>query len=480
MFYTPPKLVECLLTMCEEAGVDWRTARILDPACGGGAFLIGLARRMARALDGVPPALALHSIGARLRGFDLDPFGSWLAQVMVGLALEPMTRATGRRLPELAETRDSLDLTFADAESFDLVVGNPPYGRTRLTPARRSRFARSVYGHANLYGIFTDAALYWTKRGGIIGYVTPTSMLSGLYYKALRQLLGTGAPPISVSFVSEREGVFADVLQETMLATYRKGGLPVAGKVGFIEVAPDGEAVSRRAGSFALPTAPASPWLLPRTAQQSRLTRRLRSMPHRLADYGYGVSTGPLVWNRHKGQFRDEPSIGSIPVIWAEAVAANGAFRWRSERRNHAKWFLPMLPKDKWLIVTSPCVLVQRTTAKEQPRRLIATELPAKFIREHNGVAVENHLNMVRTNAPNPSVPAAVIAAFLNSATADAAFRCLNGSVAVSAFELEELPFPGPAAIARLSDLVAAGAPAAKIDAFIEAAYGAHNAAAAP
>ena len=40
--------------------------------------------------------------------------------------------------------------------------------------------------------------------------------------------------------------------------------------------------------------------------------------------------------------------------------------------------------------------LVQRTTAKEQNRRLIAAELPASFIKKHGAVVVENHVNMVR------------------------------------------------------------------------------------
>ena len=155
----------------------------------------------------------------------------------------------------LAEIRDSLDLDADEAESRDLVIGNPPYGGSRYR-RNGATIRGSVYGHANLYGVFTDAALYWVKRGAVVGFVTPTSMLSGLYYKALRALLAAEAPPLSVNFVSERDGVFADVLQETMLATYRKGGVPVAGKVGFIDVAGD-KIVSRRAGRFSLPARPA-------------------------------------------------------------------------------------------------------------------------------------------------------------------------------------------------------------------------------
>ena len=36
-YYTPPALCERLLDMATEAGTDWATARVLDPACGGGA-----------------------------------------------------------------------------------------------------------------------------------------------------------------------------------------------------------------------------------------------------------------------------------------------------------------------------------------------------------------------------------------------------------------------------------------------------------
>jgi len=194
-------------------------------------------------------------------------------------------------------------------------------------------------------------------------------------------------------------------------------------------------------------------------------------MRHRLADYGYGVSTGPLVWNRFKDQLHHERRGTFHPVIWAESVTSSGCFIWRSEKRNHAPWFEARLPRDNWLIVTQPCVLLQRTTAKEQPRRLIAAEMSEAFIRRHKGVVVENHLNMVRAVVPEPKVPAAVIAALLNSDVVDAAFRCINGSVAVSAFELEELPLPPPAVMTKLSALVASGAPKKKIEAAIVAAY---------
>ena len=71
---------------------------------------------------------------------------------------------------------------------------------------------------------------------------------------------------------------------------------------------------------------------------------------------------------------------------------------------------------------------------------------------------------MVKPRNGAPSVSPKVLAAFLNTAIVDRAFRCLSGSVAVSAYELEALPLPPPAALAPLSKLVEKGAPRAVIE----------------
>ena len=393
-YYTPPALCERLLDMATEAGVDWRSARVLDPACGGGAFLAPVARRMARSLESSGAAGAIEGIQYRLIGFERDPFASWMSQVFLDAVLGDLCGEAGVRLPSVVRVCDSLEQAPA-GEGFDLVVGNPPYGRTTLSPELREKFRRSLFGHANLYGVFTDLALRFTRPGGIIAYVTPTSFLSGEYFKGLRGLLGREAPPVSIGFLGERRGVFADVLQETLLAAYRRGGEPGAGKVHFISARPDGSIERTAAGAFHLPENPDEPWLMPRTEAQSALARRVDGLPHRLADYGYTVSTGPLVWNRHKPSLRDRPAKGRYPLVWAESVRAEGVFEFRAEKRNHKPWFEPKA-NERWVVTDVPCVLLQRTTAKEQCRRLTAAELPAAFIEEHGAVVVENHLNMIQ------------------------------------------------------------------------------------
>lgn len=455
IYYTPPALTARLIAQASEAGIDWGRARVLDPACGGGAFLTPVAQQIIDSLPDCSAQILLKNIGTRLRGYEADPFGAWLSQVALDVVLLPLSRQTGCRLPVVVTVCDSLRESPPRAR-FDLVIGNPPYGRVRLDSGDRVRFKRSLYGHANLYGLFTDMALRHTEPGGVIAYVTPTSFLAGEYYKNLRSLLGRDAPPATIDFVSVRKGVFDDVLQETLLATYRRGARPTP--VATHEITPangTGLAVVD-VGSIALPADPSQPWILPRNPLQAPLVACLAGMTHRLADWGYAVSTGPLVWNRHKDQLAHRPGRNRYPLIWAEAVTSDGRFAYRADKKNHAPYF-EVREGDDWLIVDQPCVLLQRTTAKEQVRRLIAAYLPASFLTEHGGsVVIENHLNMMQPTVDPPPVAPSVLAVFLNSAAADRAFRCVSGSVAVSAYELEALPLPAPEELEELASLMRA------------------------
>jgi adenine-specific DNA-methyltransferase len=469
VFYTPPALAARLIFQATEAGVDWTRCRVLDPACGGGAFLAPVARRIVDELPGCNPRVLLENISARLRGYEIDPFGAWLSQVCLDAVLLPVCREARSSSPVLVTVCDSLERR-PPPERFDLVIGNPPYGRVRLDPRQRERFKRSLFGHANVYGLFTDLALQFVRPGGVVAYVTPASFLAGEYFKNLRLLLGAGAPPWNIDFVDVRKGVFDDVLQETVLATYRQGAPVEPVSIHEIALTGAGGLTVESAGDFSLPVDHSLPWLLPRNSGQARLVAVLAGMSHRLADWGYAVSTGPLVWNRYKDQLAHEHGRRRYPLVWAEAVTADGRFVWRAKKKNHAPWF-EIRAGDDCLVIKAPCVLVQRTTAKEQHRRLIAAALPASFLRRHGAAVVENHLNMLRPIVDPPRVPPDVLAAFLNSGAADRAFRCISGSVAVSAYELETLPLPAPEALRTLSRLVRAKARRSQLEAACSALY---------
>jgi len=175
------------------------------------------------------------------------------------------------------------------------------------------------------------------------------------------------------------------------------------------------------------------------------------------------------VWNRHKAQLATELIPGALPLIWAEAVPTAGIFQFKADRRNHKPFFVPN-ERQEHLIQRGECILVQRTTAKEQDRRLIAAVLPQDFLDDFGGAVVENHLNLIRP-VSGSRVPLCAIAALLNSSLADELFRCISGSVAVSAYEIESLPVPEVDEMRQLGHLLAEGAQAEDVEQFLRDTY---------
>ncbi len=443
IFYTPPPLVRRLLDQAGNAGHDWLTGSAIDPSCGGGAFLVEAAARMVAAMSKADPAIIVAAAGARLRGWDIDPFACWLAQVVVEAALLPQVVASRKRLPQITECLDALRDFGGDAGRFSLVMGNPAFGKVKKTREMGRTFARSLYGHPNLYGMLTDVAVHLAKaEGGVIAYLTPTSYLGGEYFKSLRKLLAEQARPVTIDIVESRTDVFADVLQEVALTCFRRGRQARDAACYVIDVDQGGLSISET-GRLMLPRNATEPWIVPRVPDDAALVAKLATMPTRIRNWGYQISTGPLVWNRHKEQLHAEWADGRYPVIWAEAVMPDGRFSVQASKSNHREkvWFTPRSLNDPNL-VRKGCVLAQRTTAKEQDRRIICAVMPPEVVKKHKAVAVENHLNMFVPTSARPGVSLHALAAFLSTRAADRVIRCINGSVALSASELEAMPLP--------------------------------------
>ncbi len=463
VFYTPPGLVDRLLDMAEEAGIDWRLHTILDPACGGGAFLAPICLRMLGELKDKKPEQILKHIQTHVQGWEIDAFSAWMTQVFVEVALkEVIAKTDSKSFNPLVKVQNSLLVEIQRIEPFDLVIGNPPYGKIKQTPALKQRFSESLHGHPNLYGVFTQLAIELCRPSGVIAFVTPTSWLSGEYFKKLREFVRSACRPVEVNFVVSRKGVFDDALQEIMLYTLKKTlkNVPEIA-VQEIDVRSTTEFRVRPMGKYPLAKDHMAPWILPRHYEERGVVAALSHFSTTLKDLGYQVSTGPLVWNRHKQQFTDHASLHSLPVVWAESITPEGKFVLKAEKNNHRPYFKPST-NDAWLVTRRPCILLQRTTAKEQEKRLMAAQLPKKLYK--NGVVIENHLNMIIPINDVPTISLEILAALLNSRGANQAFKCISGSVAVSAYELESMPLPARDNISYIQTLIDRRASPEEID----------------
>lgn len=106
------------------------------------------------------------------------------------------------------------------------------------------------------------------------------------------------------------------------------------------------------------------------------------------------------------------------------------------------------------MTLSEPAILVQRTSAPEQTRRLTSVHLSQERLEELGGsVVIENHVNVLRPAAKTPALSMGLLARLLRSAALDAVARCISGSVALSAFELSSLPLPSAEVLSSWEEL---------------------------
>ena len=216
--YTPPALVGWIL----DRATDGRAApaRVLDPACGAGNFLVAMAtREIAR---GVP---AGEMLAERIFGIDIDATAIDLCRERL-LALLPAATPNAERARVEAELRahlvvgDALERSIAEVtgvDAFDLIVGNPPFLNQLevATTASRERAARIrersegvVTGYADLSAAFLLEAVRHLSAGGVLGFVMPQSLLAAADARAMRAWIAANARVRALWTADER--IFED------------------------------------------------------------------------------------------------------------------------------------------------------------------------------------------------------------------------------------------------------------------------------
>ena len=184
-WYTPRWLAEDLVRRALGA-VQRSVDTVVDPACGGGVFLLAAAERLA--VDRSPRA----AVGA-LRGRDLDP----LSVAVTEAALWWWSALRGDpTVPECLVVGDALAGT--PVPEADVVVGNPPFHgqlrrRTAADGARRSalqkRFGDAVRPYTDPAWLFLLGAVEGTRPGGAVALVQPSSLLGARDAGVIRRRL---------------------------------------------------------------------------------------------------------------------------------------------------------------------------------------------------------------------------------------------------------------------------------------------------
>ena len=192
--YTPRRIVDLIL---DEVGYQRGIfgKRLIDPACGDGAFLSAALKRLLD--DGAKKEKNISDLRQaaeqNICGFDIDAAALHdCAERLTAIAEQCGIRGARWNLQQL----DCLNKTQTESRfgEFDFVVGNPPYVRIQHLGEERRRLAQSQWrlcrrGSTDLYILFFELGFHLLRDGGRLGYITPNTYLKTRAGRDLREFL---------------------------------------------------------------------------------------------------------------------------------------------------------------------------------------------------------------------------------------------------------------------------------------------------
>lgn len=437
-YFTPPGLVRYLLGRAADFGVDIASDRVLDPAAGGAAFIVPIAREMVKRWRdvGKSDSEIIAMLSSHLMGREIDPDLATLANALLYRCLTVeygMTPELAGSL-ELIATGDSLAAGVDDKADHE--IGNPPFLRlaAKDAPPEASRFDDIVAGRLNLYSVFVRRGLAALPPGGILAYIIPASFIGGPEFRRFRHRIRQLAEVMAVDMIEGRQTAFADVVQDTCVLVLRRRNFDIDTLVADTalsnSVSGGGQVISE--GEVSLPAGD-GPWVLPGQEE---------CLPSTLAEWGYTPRIGYLVANRQQDRIHEGPAQGRVPLIWAKAIGQDGTFDFERGAKFRKHGWVDVPPGASYLVETG-CIAIQRTSARNQKRRITAAEIPSDFVTKHRGIVAENHVILLLPTRDDP-VPPRQLAAALNSSAVGKQLDRMCGSASIPASLLAVLPMPLP------------------------------------
>jgi type I restriction-modification system DNA methylase subunit len=235
---------------------DWLLEiTICDPACGSGAFLNQALDflikehtyldELNRQLFGgflVFPNIENHILERNIYGVDLNEESVEIAKLSLWLrTAQPKRKLTslnknikcGNSLIESKAIagdkafnwKEQFSEVF-DKGGFDVIIGNPPYVPTEYISEIDKIFLektyQSAFGRMNLYPIFYEKGIQILKENGILGFITPYTILKNQYYKESRKYIIDNTKIIELI---DFKGilVFQDAAVDSIILTLEKG-----------------------------------------------------------------------------------------------------------------------------------------------------------------------------------------------------------------------------------------------------------------
>ncbi len=211
-YYTPPLICDLIATLC----INSQDAKILDPSCGSGGFLLSSYSRLLSLMGKKESDGKSHNyILNHVYGIDINQFAAHLSVVnlsimnldantdVVNVMASDFFKVSANQSTLTPHKKLSLkgyaETYHALPSTFDVVITNPPYTRQDdIGDKKYVDFIREVAlalngkgiklsSEAGIYTYFFTHGFHFLKEEGMLGYIVSNSWMDVKFGKDLQQ-----------------------------------------------------------------------------------------------------------------------------------------------------------------------------------------------------------------------------------------------------------------------------------------------------
>ncbi len=228
IYYTPRLVAERIVSDALDALPNLNRKnvpqlRIIDPACGCGAFLAAAMRVLHRRFGVLPKP-------ENICGIELQPLAAEVAELRLRWLYLSLTGRPGA--PRIV-CADALRENVFPADSFDFVLGNPPFVPVGMIPEDEKCRLRTEYrftnGRFNLFSLFIELGARLAREGGVCGWLAPDRLLLNTQGEPMRRWLLTEQRLVSASALPPR--LFGKAVVDSAAVIFRREPMPPDGCV---------------------------------------------------------------------------------------------------------------------------------------------------------------------------------------------------------------------------------------------------------
>ncbi len=451
-FYTPTGIAK---KMVFEVRNELKTLSeqdlVVDPACGTGVFVVEIIKQMSAFLSFNK---LIKFVESNMFAYDVNPFSVIATKLNVlNTLLEIAPDVVNKNkfllgIPMLNNIKWKNTIVDKEENYFSIILGNPPYFKLDSTALKDiDGYDTIIYGQPNIYSLFMHWGISHLCTNGIMSFIVPQSIRSGLYFKNLREEM-KGLRIKSIFHIDSRQNLFDRAEQAVLIICLQNK--PVRNTKTKIQFINGNQKVL---SEFAIPR---SKLMMDRDNNYMFIINKKYEMYDILEKvYNNGTmltvndslvkfSNGLFVWNQHKESLADS-SDEAIPIVYGGDIQPVNFQFITSWANGERKAFARITDKTRPYILSGKRLLVQRTTNFEKDIRLKACLISDDFLKNYDSYFLENHVNFLCCNSGKEEILTDELMYYylglLNSKLINYIFISKSGNTQVSANELNLLPF---------------------------------------